>query len=134
MIRLGDSYFGHQKLRKGDFHSGSDLVGWYDPPRELLDFAHRVTREGRFTSMCIDVFETEDGRYLVNELQSMFGSYLPYQMHVNDKPGRYMYEKSTGTWIFQEGIFNANGSCKLRVEMLLQLLGKRPECRISTRK
>lgn len=124
ILRLGKSYFGHQKLKKGWSHSGSGRVGWYDPPKQLLDFVREVTDKGEFTSMDLDIFETKDGRYLVNELQSVFGSYLPYQMLIDSKPGRYIYEYSTGQWIFEEGVFCQNGSCNLRVEALLEKLGK----------
>ena len=125
VIRLGRSYFAHQKLKEGDFHSGSGKVGWYRPPDRLLDFARAMTEKGRFTSMGMDIFETTDGIYLVNELQSLFGSYLPYQMRVDGKPGRFLYDEATGRWNFEEGVFNQNGSCTLRVEALLAILGKR---------
>ena len=125
VIRLGDSFFAHQKLKMGDFHSGSGLVEWCDPPRRLLDFARETTDKGGFTSMNLDTFETPDGRYFVSELQSVFGSYLPYQMRVNDTPGRYLYDASRREWVFERGEFNKNGSCNLRVETLLRMLGKR---------
>jgi len=124
ILRLGNSYFGHQKLKRGDFHSGSGETGWYDPPKKLLDFARNVTEKGGFTSMDLDIFETIDGRYLINELQSLFGSHLPYQMLVNDKPGRYIYEPLSDRWIFEQGVFCRNASCNLRVEALLEVLGK----------
>ncbi|GAJ23391.1 unnamed protein product, partial [marine sediment metagenome] len=113
IIRLGKSYFGHQKLKKGQFHSGSGKVGWYDPPKKLLNFVYEVTEKGNFTSMDIDIFETRDGRYLVNELQSMFGSYLDYQMLVDGRPGRYIYKPSTAGWIFEEGIFCRSNAKRL---------------------
>jgi len=122
MIRIGDSYFGHQKLRKGEFHSGSRLYGWYDPPRELLDFAREITEDGKFTSMCIDILETMNGNYYVNELQSLFGASQPHQMRVNNKPGRYVYDSQEEQWCYEEGEFNTNGSCNLRVEALLEIL------------
>jgi glutathione synthase/RimK-type ligase-like ATP-grasp enzyme len=125
MLRLGNSYFGHQKLKKGDFHSGSGLVGWEDPPRALLDFAREITDRAAFTSMDLDIFETPDRRYLVNELQALFGSYLPYQMRVNDRPGRYVWDQSAKGWCFEEGIFNQNGSCSLRVQALIEVLRAR---------
>ena len=121
LLRLGDSFFAHQKLAMGDFHSGSGQVAWLDPPKALLDFAWQVSEAGPFTSMDMDIFETADGRYLVNELQALFGSYLPYQMRVNDTPGRYLREDAG--WRFEEGIFNGNGSCNLRVEALLRQMG-----------
>src|SRR5690606_768147 len=50
MVRIGNSYFGHPKLREGDFHSGSGLVGWDVPSRRHLDFLREVTDKGQFTS------------------------------------------------------------------------------------
>jgi hypothetical protein len=124
MIRLGNSFFGHQKLKKGRFHSGSKLVGWYEPPRKLLDFCRDVTEKGQFLSMDLDIFETPDGRYLVNELQAVFGSVNPSQMYINGKPGRFVYGINSKSWIFEDGYFCRNASCDLRVKTLLELLGK----------
>ena len=122
MIRIGNSYFGHQKLKKGDFHSGSGLVGWETPPRRLLDFVRTVCDIGKFWSMCVDVFEDPAGQYYVNELQSVFSSYNPSQMYVEGKPGRFQYNASADLWEFEEGVFNQNGSNNLRVEHLLEIL------------
>ena len=36
IIKIGESYFGHQKLEKNGFHSGSDSVGWIDPPKAQI--------------------------------------------------------------------------------------------------
>lgn len=131
IIRIGDSYFGHQKLRKGDFHSGSRMYGWYDPPRELLDFTREITEDSKFTSMCVDIFETMDGKYFVNELQSLFGASQPHQMRVNGKQGRYIYDSQKEQWRFEEGEFNTNGSCNLRVEVLLKILKHNRSCGIT---
>lgn len=125
MIRIGDSYFGHQKGQKGDYHSGSDLTNWRTPPERLLNFVKSICDTGGFWSMCVDIFEDATGRYHVNELQSIFGSYNPSQMYVNGVPGRYRYSEETKTWDFEEGFFNKNGSCNIRVEHLLDLLAKR---------
>jgi glutathione synthase/RimK-type ligase-like ATP-grasp enzyme len=122
IIRLGDSFFAHQKLIKGEFHSGSGQVAWVTPPRALLDLAMDITRKGEFRSIDIDVFETEDSTYLVNELQAFFGSFLPYQMLVDGEPGRYLFNQMTDEWNFEKGIFNNNGSCNLRVEDLMNIL------------
>ena len=74
MVRIGESFFGHQKRKIGDFHSGSTGVIWDHPPEDLLNFLLYVTDAGSFTSMNLDIFETLDGRYLVNELQTVFGA------------------------------------------------------------
>jgi hypothetical protein len=127
VIRLGDSYFAHQKIRKGQFHSGSGKFKWYDPPTRLLDFARDVTDKGNFTSMNLDTFETSDGRYLINELQSTFGAVCPYQMLVKGEAGRYIYDYDAKTWCFEKGIFCQNGCCNLRVKALVEKLGKHLE-------
>jgi hypothetical protein len=122
MIRIGDSYFGHQKLLDGAFHSGSGKVGWYDPPRAMLDFVRELTDNAGYTAMNVDIFETPDGRFLVNEIQSHFAVYLESQMYIDGKPGRYLYDYSNREWIFEEGVFGRNSCCDLRVKALLDQL------------
>ncbi|MBN1507141.1 MAG: hypothetical protein JW955_09870 [Sedimentisphaerales bacterium] len=123
MIRLGDSYFGHQKLKRNDFHSGSGRFAWCAPPEKLLDFMQSVTQKGGFKSMNLDVFETCDGRYLVNELQAFFGWIRPYQMVVDGKVGRYLYNHAARRWVFEEGVYCQHGGCNLRVASLMSELG-----------
>ncbi|WP_052911786.1 ATP-grasp domain-containing protein [Riemerella anatipestifer] len=122
IIKIGDSYFGHQKLLKGNFASGSDAVGWEEPPRELLDMTRELCEKGNFRSMAVDIFETKDGKYYINEIQTMFGSYLNSQMYINGKPGRFLWNGMD--YEFQEGEFNLFGSRLLRVEDFLRQLKK----------
>lgn len=119
---IGGSYFGYEKLKRGDFHSGGKLFGWGDPPRALLDFARHVCDISGFTSMALDIFLRENGEYLVNEMQCLFGQSNPSQMYIDGKPGRYRHDKAREDWIFEEGCFNQNGSCNLRVQHFLQLI------------
>jgi len=123
MVRVGDSYFGYEKGKSGDFHSGSYIRIWRDPPERLLNFIRDVTRLGGFTSMALDIFEVGGRGYLVNELQAMFGASIDVQMRVGGKAGRYVCDDETGTWRFEEGDFSRNGCCNLRVEALLKTLG-----------
>ena len=120
IIQIGNSFFGHQKLLNKQFASGSGLVGWVTPPGELLNLAKAVCDTGNFNSMAVDIFETADNRFYINELQSVFGSYLDYQMRVNDIPGRYIFKN--GVFVFETGEFNQFASCLLRVEHFLKLL------------
>ena len=70
-----------------------------------------------------DFVTTEDGRYVVNELQASFGSYADYQMIVDGKHGRYVYQN--GKYEFEEGDFNVLGSNKLKIEHFISLLSKK---------
>ena len=74
--------------------------------------------------MAVDTFETMDGRYLVNELQALFGSRNPHQMHINGKPGRFVYQIDSDSWHFEEGDFCKNVSCNERVKTLFKLIDK----------
>jgi glutathione synthase/RimK-type ligase-like ATP-grasp enzyme len=123
IIKIDNSYFGHQKLLNGEFASGSNLVTWIEPPKELLEMVKNICDKGNFYSMAVDIFETEDGEYLVNELQSLFGSYLDSQMYINDVAGRFNYVD--GKFVFEEGEFNRFGSYLLRVEHFKKILNEK---------
>ncbi len=120
IIKIGDSYFGHQKLLHGDFASGTGLVGWVAPPKELLLMVKDICDKGGFLCMNVDIFETKKGEYFINELQASFGSYEDSQMYIDGKPGRYKY--MNGEFIFEEGLFNTFGSSRLKIEHFLQIL------------
>lgn len=124
MVRIGESYFGFEKLRKGDFHSGSHAWRYARPPSQLLSFVRYVTDKGEFSSMSLDVFLTSEGQYLVNELQSLFGMLTPSepQCVIDDKPGRMVYDPKTDSWKFEPGNFCENHLCNLRVKTTLRLL------------
>ena len=124
MIRIGESYFGHQKLIDGEFHSGSGKVRWYNPPHELLDFIRKLTDNAGYTAINVDIFETNDGHFVVNEIQSHFAAYVESQMYIDGKPGRYLYDYSIREWRFEEGIFCRNSCCDLRVKKLSDQLDR----------
>jgi hypothetical protein len=125
LLRIGDSWFGHQKGKRGDFHSGSDIVVWEPPPERLLNFAETVCQKGDFRAMNLDVFETPDGNYLVNEMQAIWGAYRPFQMLVQGRPGRFL--RRGQAWLFDEGIFCQNRCWTLRVADALGQLGQEVE-------
>jgi len=125
MMRIGYSYFGYRKEKVGDFHSGSGAWSWEDPPKTLLNLLHEVTERHGFSSMDIDFFEMPDGRYLINELQTVFGATTPAEMlRVNGRFGRYVREEPTGAWIFEEGDFSRNMCANARVDYLVNHLLK----------
>lgn len=123
ILKIGNSYFGHQKLLKGDFASGSGLVGWVAPPECLLEMVRKICEKGGFYCMDVDIFETKTGEYFINELQASFGSYLDYQMCIDGKHGRYLYKD--GKFNFEEGDFNVHGSAKLKVEHFIEILNRK---------
>jgi hypothetical protein len=115
-VRIGDSFFAHKKLKMGDKSSGSLLKNYDNPPLDLLDFVREITDKYKMYSQAIDVFESDRG-YLVNEMQCIFGQSDPYQMLVDEKPGRYKYNQNK--WIFEEGDFARNRCYNLRLEFVL---------------
>lgn len=122
MICIGGKFFGHQKLKSDDFHSGSNMIGWVKPPERLLDMVKHLCEEYSLDSVDIDIFEKQDGEYLVNEVQCIFGAFMPYQMLVDGVPGYYIYNENNA-WEFIRGIVCQNACCNLRVASVLQKLG-----------
>jgi hypothetical protein len=116
MVRIGDSFFGHPKGRVGEFHSGSGAVEWTPPEDRHLDFLAWVTEKGSFRSMNVDVFETEDGRLLVNELQAVFGASVAIdQSRVNGQAGRFVRNTNGAGWQFEAGDFARNACANERI-------------------
>ena len=123
MIKIGNWYFGYEKLKSGDFHSGSHTWSYSMPPSELLFFIKAVTNKNNFLSMDLDVFITSDGRFLVNELQTLFGmNYAREMCVVDNKPGRIFFDLKSNSWQFEQGNFCKNNLCNLRVLTLLEIL------------
>jgi glutathione synthase/RimK-type ligase-like ATP-grasp enzyme len=122
-VRIGDSFFAHKKLKIGEMASGTLLKSYDNPPLELLDFVKDVTDKLNFSSLAIDIFETSNGEYLVNEMQCYFGQSDAFQMKVDDRIGRYRH--MNGNWVFEEGDFARNACYDLRLHHLLEILQKR---------
>ena len=118
-VVFGDSYFAHKKLVKGEKSSGSLQKGYDEVPLKLLDFIKTICNRTGINSAAIDVFE-HNGGYLVNEIQCFFGQSDPYQMLIDDKPGRYRFIDDK--WQFEEGMYNTNECYDLRLEHALSLL------------
>ena len=119
MVRIGDSYFGHGKDMKGQFHSGSGKANWDMPPQKAFDLLFDVTNKGGFTSMDVDMFEDEMGCLYINELQTVFGnSIAKEQLKKDGVPGR-MIRDNNGKFIFEIGSFCQNHMCNLRLNYLL---------------
>lgn len=123
-VVVGDSYFGHKKLRNiGEKISGTSKVSWDYPSEELLDFLKEIVVENNFWSQAIDIFFNDERGYLVNELQCFWGSKSPHQMIIDGRPGRFVHRDDN--WHFEGGIFNSNNSYDLRMEHILKILERR---------
>lgn len=119
VVVIGDSYFAHKKLKIGEKASGSLLKNYDNPPVSLFDFVLPIIKCHNFYSQAVDLFELEDGNFLVNEMQCIFGQSDPYQMLVDGIPGRYFVQESN--WHFEAGDFNTNESYDLRVNHIIKL-------------
>lgn len=128
IIKLGHKWFGHEKhkMPEQQFFSGSGHNLWTAPPMELLDFCEDIASKHEFTSMCFDILVTASGDFLVNELQTWFGSFNDSQMYVEGVPGCYMRGQD-GTWTFVPGNFNVFASNSLRILHALETVSVQHE-------
>jgi len=113
IIKVGNIYAGHKKLLKDGKASGSGLVGWDVPPMHLFELADTVADKGNFSTISVDIFETESGEFIINEIQAIFGSKFHIQMKKNSIPG--YFEKIDGEFVFKEGEIHQNSSTNLRI-------------------
>ena len=121
VIKIGESYFAHQKVKYKDKCSGTKGINYVNPPLELLDFVKEICAKNNLYSVAIDIFEYNN-LYLVNEIQTIFGHVQDHILEVDGKPGRYLYNNNQ--WTFEEGNFNTNESYDLRLECALDLYSK----------
>lgn len=119
IVKIGESWFGHQKVKIGDKASGSKGINYIAPPFELLDFCKNICDLQGFNSMAIDIFEHPEKGYVVNELQTIFGHVQDYILEVNGKIGRFRHLNNE--WVFEVGDFNTNESYDLRLETAIEL-------------
>jgi len=117
VVRIGDSFFAHKKLKSGSKASGTLLKQYDNPLLGILDFVKSITDKYKFFSQAVDIFESDRG-YLINEMQCIFGQSDAYQMLVDGVPGRYRYLNNK--WIFEEGDFARNKCYSLRLEFILK--------------
>lgn len=113
LVKIGDSYFGHQKEKKGEKASGTKGINYIPPSNELLDFVRGLSISQGYNSMAFDIFEDPNQGFLVNELQTIFGHVQDHICENNGKPGRFIFKN--GTWSFEEGDFNIYESYYLRL-------------------
>jgi len=122
VVRIGNSFFAHKKIKTGIKASGSLIKAYENPPQELLHFVKELTDRFGFFSQAVDVFVGNDGNYLINEMQCIFGQSDAFQMKVDENIGRYVYRNSQ--WDFEKGSFNENASYNLRLKTAIEMFCK----------
>jgi glutathione synthase/RimK-type ligase-like ATP-grasp enzyme len=123
ILKAGDTFFGHQKLARRGLHSGSGRMACADPPKELLEIVRKISEISGIQSLNVDILESIDGRFFVNEIQTYWGVRTWFQMKIEDKPARYLY-RGNGAYELQFGDFHRNRGCNLRVEDFLKQLNR----------
>lgn len=119
IIKVGESYFGHKKLKMGEMASGTKLKQYDTPPFELLDLVDELCTRLEFDIMAVDLFEN-NGKYYVNEMQTKWGQKYDFLMEVDGKKGRFV--KKDHVWVFEEGEFNHNASFDLKLKHILSVV------------
>lgn len=123
IIRIGDYYFGFEKIKMGQFHSGSQNFGYGMPPEACLNLVRHVTDTHDFKYVDIDIFVTEQGAFLINEIQPYFGQKDDRELlQINGEPGRLSYNYDAEAWDFEKGKFCKNNLCNLRLLEMIKTL------------
>ncbi|GAA4244237.1 hypothetical protein [Winogradskyella damuponensis] len=121
IIRIGDYYFGFEKLKEGQFHSGSKNFGYGMPPIECLNLVKDITDKYKIYYADIDVFVTTDNQLLVNEVQPYFGQKGDRELlQINNESGRLYYDTNNHEWVFEKGKFCKNNLCNLRISEMIK--------------
>lgn len=116
IIRIGDYYFGFEKLKEHQFHSGSKNFSYGMPPLEVLNLTLNVFTKFDFRYCSVDVFVTESGELLVNEIQPYFGQENDRELLVIDGvSGRLKHDARENKWVFEKGEFCKHNLCVLRL-------------------
>lgn len=127
VIKVGDYYFGHEKVaNENGFHSGSGNSKWTIPPDRIFDFARCICAKGRFNTMSLDIFESRNGDLLVNELQTVFGVIAKNQMY-REEDGqliglRRYFDEDEKRWREEEGEFGQDYCYRLRIDHFKKIL------------
>jgi hypothetical protein len=125
VIRIGDRFFGHDKLPdERGLRSGRGDTSWLVPEARVFDFARQVCELGGFRSMALDLFEDMQGQLFVNELQTVFGVIAKNQMYrvlgEKKEPFVFTYDVTAKDWKSEEGEFGQDYCYRLRVQDFLK--------------
>ncbi|MGB7324718.1 MAG: hypothetical protein WBD31_07590 [Rubripirellula sp.] len=123
LIKVGQSYFGFEKLLGEEFHSGSKQFSYGIPPAKALAQLATIAKLLKTEILSIDVFHTADGQFLVNEVQAQFGHQDSRELcMVDGKSGRLTHLLDQDEWQFEEGQFCKNYLGDLKIESILKFI------------
>ena len=75
-VKIGESYFVYKKHCIKAKPVDLNIKIFVNPPKAILDFVKEVCEKRNFNFMPLDIFEPKLGKFLVNELQTIFGKGL----------------------------------------------------------
>jgi len=104
VVVVGDMVFGYyRKVLKGDFRaSGMGEVEKRELPPKAMQIARKVNDILKNPMIVVDFLYGSDNEYYIIEISPIFGASTPEQLHVNGKPGVYIFSKD-GSFHFKEG-------------------------------
>lgn len=121
IVRIGDYYFGFEKIISGNFHSGSHSFGYGMPPLACLDLVKDLTDKHDFRYISIDLFITKNNEIFVNEIQPYFAQKNDRELLViNGNSGALKYDEKNKEWKFKAGKFCSNNMANLRIKEVLK--------------
>lgn len=122
-VVIGDSYFAHKKMKKGEMASNSLMKDYSTPPESLIRFVKDLREKHNLQSQAVDVFEAGNDKYLVNEMQAFFGQSDSFQMRVDGEIGRYYFD-TEDNMKFEAGDFNTTESYDLRMQHAIKIVSE----------
>lgn len=121
IIRIGNYYFGYEKIKRGSFHSGSQTFGYGIPPKEILNFVKDLSEKQSISFADFDIFLDRDGSIYLNEVQPYFGQKDDRELlRVDGVSGRLYYCEHESEWRFEPGEYCRNNLCNLRLTEYLK--------------
>ena len=129
IIRIGEKYFGFEKLIQKEFHSGSQNFSYGMPPLKCLDFVRKLTTKFNFLFTSVDLFIDTSGKVYVNEIQPYFAQKDDRELlRIDGKSGYLKYLKQNNEYEFIPGSFCRNNLCNERLIEIMKLLDDSSDC------
>lgn len=105
VLTIGNKVFGYYRaVPNSDFRaSGMGEVEKRDLPIDAMDVAREVAKSLDVDMLAVDFLRGRDGTLRIIEISSFIRVDTPEQLHVNGRPGMYVYEASGRQYLFKPG-------------------------------